>query len=180
MLLHLLMPLWCTSSNVLVSEHGSALGGGESQVGQTHRGRQREGDGEPGEAAGDEAPHSLQIPALPARTKYYQYARSPQKLSINCSYSYIAVPGEVWLPRRIASRPGRRTLCRSCRQCSRYRTQGRLKGEVSKQTLENFTAILMFNLFSIPQILLTYTIKFVTGMLYYVPTSIVATICSGM
>ena len=45
--------------DVLVREHGGALGGGEAQVGQAHGGGQGERDGEPDQAPGDEAPHSL-------------------------------------------------------------------------------------------------------------------------
>ena len=45
--------------NVLVREHGGALGGGEAEVGQAHSGGECEGDGEPDQAPRDEAPHSL-------------------------------------------------------------------------------------------------------------------------
>ena len=45
--------------DVLVREHGGALGGGEAEVGQAHGCGQGEGDGEPDQAAGDEAPHPL-------------------------------------------------------------------------------------------------------------------------
>ena len=45
--------------NVLVREHGGALGGGEAEVGEAHGGRQAEGNGKPAEAASDEAPDSL-------------------------------------------------------------------------------------------------------------------------
>ena len=45
--------------DVLVREHGGALGGGEAEVGQAHRGGECEGDGEPDQAPRDEAPHSL-------------------------------------------------------------------------------------------------------------------------
>ena len=47
--------------DVLVREHGGALGGGEAEVGQAHRGGQGEGDGEPDQAPRDEAPHSLTL-----------------------------------------------------------------------------------------------------------------------
>ena len=45
--------------DVLVWEHGGALGGGEAEVGQAHGGGQREGDREPDQAPRDETPHSL-------------------------------------------------------------------------------------------------------------------------
>ena len=46
-------------ADVLVSEHGGALGGGEAQVGQAHGGGQGKGDGEPDQASADEAPYTL-------------------------------------------------------------------------------------------------------------------------
>ena len=46
--------------DVLVWEHGGALGGGEAQVGQAHRGGQGEGDREPDQASRDETPDTLE------------------------------------------------------------------------------------------------------------------------
>ena len=45
--------------DVLVAEHGLALGGGEAEVGEAHGGGQGEGDGEPDQPARDEPPHTL-------------------------------------------------------------------------------------------------------------------------
>ena len=56
--------------DVLVREHGGALGGGEAEVGQAHGGGQGEGDGEPDQAAGDEAPHPLTRQRYSSETIY--------------------------------------------------------------------------------------------------------------
>ena len=48
--------------DVLVAEHGLALGGGEAEVCEAHGGGQGEGDGEPDQPARDEPPHSLPTP----------------------------------------------------------------------------------------------------------------------
>ena len=49
-----------TFHDVLIGEHGSSLGRGESKVGKTHGGGQTEGDCEPAETASDEAPNALE------------------------------------------------------------------------------------------------------------------------
>ena len=46
--------------NVLVREHGGALGGGEAEVGQAHSGGQSEGDGKPDKTSADKAPDTLE------------------------------------------------------------------------------------------------------------------------
>ena len=48
-----------TFHDVLIGEHGGALGGGEAEVGEAHGGGQGEGDGEPDQPARDEPPHAL-------------------------------------------------------------------------------------------------------------------------
>ena len=50
-----------TLGDVLIREQGRALRAAQAKVGQSHGGGQGEGDGEPGQSAGYEAPHSLQI-----------------------------------------------------------------------------------------------------------------------
>ena len=49
-----------SGGDVLVSEERSSLSRGESKVGEAHGGGQSEGDGEPDQPPGDEAPDSLQ------------------------------------------------------------------------------------------------------------------------
>ena len=49
-----------TFHDVLIREHGSSLGRGESKIGKSHRGGETEGDCEPAETSGDEAPNTLQ------------------------------------------------------------------------------------------------------------------------
>ena len=48
-----------TFHDVLIGEHGGALGGGQAEVGEAHRGCQAEGDRKPAEAASDETPDAL-------------------------------------------------------------------------------------------------------------------------
>ena len=47
-------------ADIIVSQHGRALGGGEAQVGQAHGGGQGEGDGKPDQTSADEAPDALE------------------------------------------------------------------------------------------------------------------------
>ena len=54
------MTVLLTFHDVLIREHGSSLGRGESKIGKSHCGGEAEGDGEPAETAGDEAPNTLQ------------------------------------------------------------------------------------------------------------------------
>ena len=54
------MTVLLTFHDVLIREHGSSLGRGESKIGKSHRGGKAEGDCEPAETSGDEAPDSLQ------------------------------------------------------------------------------------------------------------------------
>ena len=49
-----------TFHDVLIREHGSSLGRGESKIGKSHRGGEAEGDCEPAQAASDEPPNSLE------------------------------------------------------------------------------------------------------------------------
>ena len=48
-----------TFHDVLIGEHGGALGGGQAEVGEAHRGCQAEGDRKPAEATSDETPDTL-------------------------------------------------------------------------------------------------------------------------